>query len=291
MSAAALILLAAAAFAADPGSGKSEISQDITVMGKASAPSLSVPPPAPSKPVVDEVLQSLALGRGAGPSGPETIMVSPETSRLEHPFPEAPFLALSPENIRALYDAWVFEVRGDDGEIAARSEGVGLLRESVDWDGAGPDGRLAISAGRRYRYRFTGRRGGREFAIESDPVLIQSFTHREYAGETRMEVAIDEIFSDEKSTFATGAERYLDRMADALRAGDVRADGAFHFELYARQPRSKLVAARIAALVKFLAAALKADPEKLKIAPMPVERGEALAAFVPPSKGARLRIE
>jgi hypothetical protein len=288
MRACLLLLLAASARAA--GAGK-EISQDVTVMGKAAAPSLSVPPPSASKPVVDEVLQSLALGRGAGPSGPETIMVSPETTRLEHPFPEAPFLALSPENIRALYDAWVFEIRGDDGEIASRSEGVGILREAVDWDGAGPDGRLALSPGHRYHYRFTGRRGGREFAVESDPVLIQSFTHREYAGETRMEVSIDEIFTDGKSTFATGAERYLDRMADALRAGDTRADGTYRFELYTKTPRAKLTGARIKALVKALAAALKADSEKVKISPMPAERGEAFAAFVPPAKGPSLRIE
>jgi hypothetical protein len=260
-------------------------------MGKAAAPSLSVPPPTASKPVIDEVLQSLALGRGAGPASPETIMVSPETTRLEHPFPEAPFLALSPENIRALYDSWTFEIRGDDGEIASRSEGVGILREGVDWDGAGPDGRLAIMAGHRYHYRFTGRRGGREFAIESDPVLIQSFTHREYAGETRMEVVVDEIFTDGKSTFATGAERYLERMADALRAGDARPDRTYRFELYSRQPRAALTAARIKALVKTLADSLKADPEKVKIAPMPAERGESFAAFVPPAKGPSLRNE
>jgi hypothetical protein len=264
------------------------MSQNITVVGKAAAPSLSVPAPSPSKPVVDEVLQSLSLGRGAGPSGPETVHVSPETSRLERPFPEPPFLALSPENIRALYDAWTFAILSDDGEIAARSEGVSILRESIDWDGSGSDGRLAIVAGRRYHYRFTGRRGGREFAIESDPVPIKSFTRREYAGETRLEVAVEEIFPDEKSSYATGAERYLDAMAEALRAGDARADGTFKFELYAKAPRGKLAAARAKALAKTFAAALLVEPLRVKVALMPVERGEALAAFVPPAKGARI---
>jgi hypothetical protein len=283
------LLLAAAALAAAPASkGKEEMSQNITVVGKAAAPSLSVPPPSSSKPVVDEVLQSLTLGRGAGPAGPETVHVTPETTRLERPFPEAPFLALSPENIRALYDAWTFEVRSDDGEIATRSEGVSILRESIDWDGSGPDGRLVLAAGRRYHYRFTGRRGGREFAIESDPVTIKSFTRREYAGETRLEAAIDEIFPDDKSTYATGAERYLDRMADALRAGEARADGTYKFELYTRQPRGKLAAARMKALAKTFASALLVDRKRVKISPMPVERAEAFAAFVPPSRGARL---
>ena len=282
------LLLAVSALAADSSSGKSEMSQNITVVGKAAAPTLAVPPPSPSKPVVDEVLQSLSLGRGAGSSGPETVHVSPETSRLERPFPEAPFLALSPENIRALYDAWTFEIRSDDGELATRSEGVSILRESIDWDGSGPDGRLALVPGRRYHYRFTGRRGGREFAIESDPVTIQSFLRREYAGETRLEVAIDEIFPDGKSSYATGAERYLNAMAEALRAGDARADGIFKFELYTKVPRGKLVAGRVKALAKTFASALLTDPKRVIIQPMPVERGEALAAFVPPSKGARL---
>jgi hypothetical protein len=286
------VILAAAALAAEPSSkGRSEMSQNITVIGKAAAPSLSVPPPSPSKPVVDEVLQSLTLGRGAGPSGPETVRVAPDTSRLERPFPEPPFLALSPENIRALYDAWTFEIRSDDGEIAARSEGVSILRESLDWDGSGPDGRLALAAGRRYHYRFMGRRGGREFAIESDPVTIKSFTRREYAGETRLEATIDEIFPDGKSSYATGAERYLDLMAEALRAGEGRADGTYKFELYTKEPRGKLARARMKALAKTFASALLVDPKRVKISPMPVERGEALAAFVPPSKGARIRNE
>jgi len=289
---AALLLAAAPALAADSAKNATQISQDITVRAKAAAPSLSVPPPAPSKPVVDEVLRSLDLGKSGG-SGPraETVRVAPEATRLETPFPEPPLLALSPENIRALYDSWTFEIREADGGIAARSEGVGMLRESVDWDGAGPDGRLALAPGRRYFYRFTGRRGAREFAIESDPVAIKSFTRRQYGGETRLEVAIDEVFVDGKAAFATGAERYLDRMADALRAGDARPDGSFRFELYAKDLRGKLAKARIKALVKRFAAALKADPAKVKIAALPAERAEALAAFLPPSSGPRLHIE
>ena len=284
----ALLLASTAHAAASSKKGNSEMSQNITVVGRASAPALAVPPPSPSKPVVDEVLRSLSLGRGAAPAGAETVHVSPETTRLEHPFPEAPFLALSPENIRALYDAWTFEVRSDDGEIATRSEGVSILRESIDWDGSGPDGRLVLVAGRRYHYRFTGRRGGREFAIESDPVLIKSFTRREYAGETRLEAAIEEIFPDDKSTYATGAERYLEAMAEALRAGDARADGTYKFELYSKRPRSKLTAARAKALAKTFGKALLVEPARVKISPTPAERGEALAAFVPPAKGARI---
>ncbi|HXT02146.1 MAG TPA: hypothetical protein VN915_15840 [Elusimicrobiota bacterium] len=289
MTSALALLLASAllAHAAD-AKGKSEMSQNITVVGRAAAPALAVPPPSPSKPVVDEVLRSLALGRGEGPAGPEVVHVSPESFRLERPFPDAPFLALSPENIHALYDSWTFEVLSDDGEIATRSEGVSILRESIDWDGSGLDGRLVLIAGRRYRYRFTGRRGGREFVVESDPVLIKSFTRREYAGETRLEAAIEEIFTDKTASYATGAERYLDAMADALRAGDARADGTYRFELYTKDPRGKLAAARAKALAKLFGKGFLVEPARVKVQPMPVERGEALAAFVPPAKGPRI---
>lgn len=291
--AAAALLLAAAARAAEPAKkGSTEISQDITVRAKAAAPALAVPPPSASKPVVDEVLRSLDLGRGEG-SGPraETVRVAPESARLETPFPEPPFLALSPENIRALYDSWTFEVREADGGIVTKSEGVGVLRERVDWDGAGADGRLEIAPGKRYFYRFTGRRGGREFVVESDPVDVESFTRRQYGGETRMEVAIEDVFVEGKTAFATGAERYLARMADALRAGDPRPDGTYRFELYSKDARGKLAKARAKALLKRLAAALSADPAKVKLSVLPAERSEALAAFVPPSKGPRLHIE
>ena len=289
---AVLLLAAASALAAAPAKGKAatEISQDITVKAKAAGPALAVPPPSASRPVVDEVLSSIDLGRGGyGKPAAETVRVTPESSRLEAPFPEPPFLALSPENIRALYDSWTFEIRDADGGIAMRTEGVGVLREAVDWDGAGPDGRLALAAGKRYRYRFTGRRGSREFVIESDPVDIKSFTRRQYGGETRLEAAVDEVFTDGKATFATGAERYLDRMTDALRAGDPRPDGTYRFELYAKDLRGKLVAARVKALVKRVSAALRCDPAKVKVQPLPAERSEALAAFVPPMKGPALR--
>ncbi|MDE2511307.1 MAG: hypothetical protein KGL74_09315 [Elusimicrobia bacterium] len=281
--------LATAAHAAAPA--KTEISQDITVHARAAAPSLAVPPPSPAPPLVDEVLNSLRLGRGAGEAPPETVHTTPESVRLEQPFPDPPFLALSPENIQALYDSWTFQVRAVDGDIVYRADGVGLLRDKIEWDGAGPDGRLNVAAGRRYRYKFTGRRGGREFVVESDPVSINSFTHREYAGETRLEVAPYEIFVEGKASYATGADRYLDAMTDALRAGEPRRDGTFRFELYAAKPRAKLTLSRVRALKKRISASLRVDPARVKIAALPVERGEGLAVLVPPSKGPRLRIE
>lgn len=284
------LLLAVAACAAGSQGEKATISSDITVRSKAAGPSLSVPPPAPSKPVVDEVLGSLSLGRGSAGPGVETIHVSLEGSRLERPFPESPFLALSPENIRARYDSWAFEVLDAEG-IVWRTEGVGLLNEKVDWDGAGVDGRLALVAGQSYRYRFTGQRGGRAFRIESDPAALKSFTHREYVGETRLEVSASEIFAAGTNTFTPGADRFLNAMAERLRTSENRSDGTYKLELYTQDPRGKLAKARSKALAKKLSASLLVAVERVVVTPLPVERGEALAAFLAPSKGARFRRE
>ena len=70
-------ILAITASAADPAKAKTEISQDITVHARASAPALAVPAPTPSKPIVDEVLNSIPLGRHAGAAKPDTVHTTP----------------------------------------------------------------------------------------------------------------------------------------------------------------------------------------------------------------------
>lgn len=281
------LLLAAAA---EP-EGRAVLSQDITVRAKAGGPAVSVPPPAPSKPVVDEVLRTLSLGRGGPGPGAERVRVSPETAaRLESPFPEPPFLALSPENIEALYDSWSFEVLGA-GEIVWRTEGVGLLRERLDWTGLGPYGRLAVAAGESYSYRFTGRRGARSFVIESEPVRLRTFSHREYVGETRLEAAAAEIFEAGKDVFAAPAKPLLDAMAERLSSAEPRPDKRHRLELYSGEPRGRLAKQRAASLAKFFANALAVPLESVNVAILPPERGEAVAAFLPPSRGPGLRIE
>ncbi len=280
------IAWAVAAFAGPLKVDNNLAQEDVTIRSKSSGPALSVPPPTLSKPVIDEVLKSLDLGRGEGSDKTvDTIHVTPNAARFRQPFPEPPFLALSPENIRATYDSWTFEIREADGDVAQRAEGVGILREGLDWDGAGADGRLEVKPGRRYFYRFTGQRGPRQFVVESDPVLLNSFTRREYGGETRLEAAIEEIFVDGKIVFATGAERYLNAMAEALRAGEARPDGTYRFELYARDLRAPLTQKRIKVLTERLGAGLAGGTKRIRVSPMTVERSEALAAFIPPSKG------
>lgn len=286
------LLLLFAALPAWSAPAKSELSQDITVKSRASgAVGVQVAPPTASKPVIDEVLHSLSLGRGAHAPAAERIRAGGDIARFERPFPEPPFLALSPANIVAVYDEWAFEVLDNEGDIVWKSDGVGMLNEKVDWDGGGPDGRLSVVAGRSYHYRFTGRRAGRAFVIESDPVPLKSFTHREYAGETRLEADADLFFEEGKVDLKKDSGIWIEALASRLRLGEPRSDGTYKIELSAKNIRGKLPPLRAKLLTRRLAKALVVAPEKVKVSLMPAIRGEAVSAFLPPSKGAALRIE
>ncbi len=286
---AAILLIAASAHAAPK---PRELNEDITVKARAAAGAgVQVAPPAASKPVIDEVLRSLTLGRGATVPAAERIRSGGDVSRFLRPYPEAPFLALSPANIAALYDEWSFEILDDQGEIAWKSEGVGVLNDKIDWDGSGPDGRLAVVAGRSYRYRFTGRRGGRAFVVESDPVPLKSFTHREYAGETRFEAEISLFFEDAKAASAKSADEWIDALSRRLRSGEPRPDGNYKVELAMKDLRGRLAKDRAKLLARKLAKALVVSPERVIVSLMPALRGESVSGFTPPSKGPALRIE
>lgn len=286
----ALLLLSAPAFAAKKA--PKELNEDITVKARAAgAAGVQVAPPAASKPVIDEVLKSLSLGRGARAPAAERIRTGGDVARFLRPYPESPFLALSPANIVALYDQWSFEVVDSEGEIVWKSDGVGVLQDKIDWDGTGPDGRLTIVAGRSYHYRFTGSRAGRSFVIESDPVPLKSFTHREYAGETRLEADIGLFFESGKAESVKGADEWIDALARRLRSGEPRADGNYKIELAMKDLRSPLAKGRAKLLSRKLAKALVVSPERVVVSLMPALRGEAVSGFTPPSKGAALRIE
>ena len=271
---------------------KSELSQDITVHSRAAgAAGVQVAPPTASKPVIDEVLRSLSLGRGTHAPAAERIRAGGDNARFARPFPEPPFLALSPANIVAVYDEWTFEILDNEGDIVWKSDGVGMLNEKVDWDGGGPDGRLVVVAGRSYHYRFTGRRAGRSFVIESDPVPLKSFTHREYAGETRLEADSSLFFVEGKAELSKEGGAWVDALGSRLRQGEPRADGNYKEELSAKDVRGKIAKGRAKILAKRLAKSLVVAPERVIVSLMPAMRGEAVSAFLPPSKGAALRVE
>lgn len=289
MIASLLMLLALPAWSAP---SKSELSQDMIIKARAAGGAgVQVAPPTASKPIIDEVLRSLSLGRGARAPAAERIRTGGDVARFQRPFPEPPFLALSPANIVAVYDEWSFEVLDNEGDIVWKSDGVGMLNEKIDWDGGGPDGRLSVVAGRSYHYRFTGRRAGRAFVVESDPVPLKSFTHREYAGETRLEADLRLIFEDGKAAFTKEAGAWIDAFASRLRLGEPRADGNYKLELAAKEVRAKLTQARAKALGKRLAKSLLVAPERVVVSLMPAMRGEAVSAFLPPSKGPALRVQ
>lgn len=283
---AALLLLAAPALSQQKGG--SELRQDITVKAKAGGPGLAVPPPAPAKPVIDEVLRSLTLARDDQGTSTTRIRVGGDPARFERPFPEPPYLSLSPANIEALYDSWTFEVFADR-EPVWRAEGVGLLRERLDWEGQGPAGALALSPGKSYRYRFTGRRGERGFTIESEPVRIVSFVHREYVGETRLETRASMIFEAEGARLAPTAKPFLEEMAERLRLGEPRPDGTFKCELYAPDVRARLAQDRAKALNKWFSDQLVVAKQRVVVSLIPETRGEALACFLAAPKGPGLR--
>lgn len=273
-------------------STKSELSQDITIKSRAAGSAgVQVAPPTASKPVIDEVLRSLTLGRGKTAPAAERIRTGGDNARFNRPYPEPPFLALSPANIVAVYDEWEFVVADNEGDIVWKSDGVGMLNEKIDWDGGGPDGRLAVVAGRSYHYRFTGRRAGRAFVIESEPVPLKSFTHREYAGETRLEADASLFFVEGKSVFTKESGVWLDALASRLRLGEPRSDGNYRLELAAKDLRGKVAQDRAKALRRRLAKALVVIPERVVVSLMPSSRGESVSAFLPPSKGPALRVD
>ncbi len=288
---AAFLLAAVVANSADD-TAKSSLSQDITVKSRAAgATGVQVAPPTASKPVIDEVLRSLSLGRGAVAPALERIRVVGENARLAKPFPKQPFLALSPANIAAVYDEWVFEVLDNEGDIVWKSDGVGSLQEKLYWDGTGPDSRLCLIAGRSYHYRFTGRRAGRAFIIESEPVALKSFTYHEYAGETRLEADLALFFAEGKAVLAKDGGPWLEALAGRLRQGEPRADGNYKVEFYAKNLRSKTTLSRVKALSLRLSKVLLVAPERVVVSLIFATRGEAVAAFLPPAKGGALQIE
>ncbi len=287
---AALVILSALAACGAQAASQTELSQDITVHAHAAVVGVQVAAPAASKPVIDEVLRSLSLGRGGGAAAVH-ISAGGDEARLSRPYPEPPYLSLSPANIAALYDEWTFEILDSQDKLVWKTEGVGVLKERVDWDGSGPEGQLAIVTGASYHYRFTGRRAGREFVIDSDPALLRSFIRREYAGETRLVADIGAFFEEGKASFSKESRAWIDALAGRLRQGDANADGGYKVELSARDARGKLASARAKALGKRLAAALFVNAKRVPVLVTAASRGETVSAFLPPSKGPALRIE
>ena len=279
------------AYGAEKKPEKSTISEDITIKSRPAGPGVEVAPPAASKAVVDEVLKSLSLGRGHVAHAPSRIGVEADIARVKAPFPEGPWLSFSAENVAALYDHWTFEVLDDRERILYSERGVGALKQRIDWHGTGGEAGFVLETGRAYRYRFTGQRGDRSFVVESEPLPIASFSHVEYAGNTRLEAALPLVFDSGKASFSKDAPRWLEQFSSKFRLSEPRPDGTYKLELAMKDPHSELANKRAKALSARLARSLVVNKKKVIVERVPAPRGESVAAILPPGRGAPLRIE
>lgn len=278
-----LLLLAAALQAKE--SDASALQQDISIRGKAAAGAgVQVSAPRADRAVADEVINSLDLTRKSQRAPVPHATVSGSSQRLERPFPEPPFLTLSPRTASDAYDRWTFEVF-DESERVYSQSGNGRLREALVWDGAGEAGGTAVRVERSYSFRFTGWDGDRAFVISSDPIRLSSLSYREFLGETHLEVSNEAVFSEGEASFAAGSSRFLNALGERLRRANLQGQ-PYRLTLYHDKPRGKLASARGRLVKKFFAKYLVITPERVEVDVLSAgARGEALACVLPPERG------
>ncbi len=283
-----LALSATPLFAAD--AQDSQISTQIDVKPAAAVgPQVQVPAPRPDKAVVDEVIGTLDLGRSTGDEAPPTTRVSAASKRLARPFPEPPFLTLSPSAVAQDYDGWEFEVLSGRS-VVWRTEGEGRLTERVEWDGSGTAGDTAARVGEQYYFRFLGKAPGAPVLLLSEPIRLKSIALREFLGSVDLEVSNDVLFERGKAEFSLEAPAYLAEMAERMRRSDTPAAESYKLVLYDDAPRGKLAQARARLLRRYFSKELIVAPEKIRIDALTTGgRGRATVCVLPPEKGDRFK--
>ncbi len=278
------LALSISAFGDSP-KDRPEIREEVTVRAKGGGPPLQLPPPTADKAVLQEVLSSLKLLRDGPPAA--TVRLSAWARRLELPFPEPPYLALSPKAVAADHDSWAFEVL-EEGRVVWRSEGRGRIAERIAWEGTGPAGEMAARVGRSYQFRFTGR-GEKPFVISSEPLALKSLSYRDNLGRLRLEAAVSELFQEGKAAWRAGSDKYLAALAGRLRLLDPRSEPAL-FVLYAEKPKSALARARARTLRLYFSKRLLVAPSLVAVDILArAGREEAVACLLPPEAGAAIR--
>jgi hypothetical protein len=269
----------------------SDLRQDISIRGKAAAGAgVQVSAPRADAAVTAEVVDSLDLTRKAHRAAVPHATVAGGGERLERPFPEAPFLTLSPRTAADAYDRWSFEVY-DGTRLVHRQEGNGRLYEKLEWDGSGDAGRLVVQAGSSYAFRFTGWDGDRAFVISSDPVRLASLAYKEFLGETHLEAANDVLFTAGEASFKPGSDRFLTAMGDRMRRSNVQGE-PYRLVLYQAKPRSASAAARGRLLRKYFAGYLVINPERVRVDVLSLGvRGDVTACVLPPERGDSIRTD
>lgn len=286
--------LLAAGWLAPPALGadgaKTEIREEIKVRGKApGGPPLQVPPP-DGKAAADEVIRSLDIYRADHKLEAPKVKMGGLSKRLDRPFPEPPYLSLSPALIEAPYDAWTFEVLQGATPVW-RGEGEGRLKERLEWDGSGSLGDNAIKVGRAYHFRFRAREGEQQFVLTSEPVTLKSLVFKETLGGSQLEVANSVLFATGKPSFKKGSETYLDEMGARMRRVSLGKE-PYRLVLYQDKPKSALARQRADRLARFFAKYLVLNPKRVEVSVRtPGERGDVTSCALPAETGATIRME
>lgn len=259
---------------------------EVSIKAKAaSGPAVQVPPPRPDRIVVDEVIRTLDLGRSA-PLSEQAAKgtIKAASKRLSEPFPEAPFLTLSPKTIEAAYDGWSFEVLIEH-EVVYKTEGPGEMREPLDWDGSGAADEIAARVDAPYSFRFVGRGDGAPIVLVSEPYALKSLRHRDYLGTTHLELSTSLLFQKGKAAFTLDAGPYLVALAERMRRANM-GGAPYKFTLYDDQPRSELAKKRARAVARHFSKELLIAPERVQVEALTAgRRGRALVCVLPPEQG------
>ena len=286
----AACLMAGAGEAKDKKKGDDTGVQEITIKGKGpGGPPVRLPAVGPDAAVADEVAQSLQILRVEHkPPSPELRVPGGPAKRLSRPFPEPPFLTFNPKIYSQPYERWVFEVFEGERAMSRRS-GHGRASEIIDWDGTDDAGRIAARVGQAYHFRFTGVQGGEELSLTSEVVGLNSLLYRESLGDVHMEVGVPMLFATGKAALLESAAPYLRALSDRLRRLNP-ALGPLRLTLFQREPRGRLAMRRAKAVKAFLLKSLIVHASRLEIdLSEPSDRGEILAAVLPPDGGAVIR--
>lgn len=289
----AALALSLAAWGGAPGESEKKddaslIRQDITIKAKsAGGPPVQVPPPAPDKAVLNEVIRSLDVYARPHKAGPPAVRLEATEERLARPFPEPPFLVFPSRH--SDYDQWLFEIfSGDDFIWGMKGEAA---EDKPEWDGTGRTGAMAAVAGKSYYFQFTGRKGGQDFTLSSVAILFRSLAFKEALGDVHLEIGNFLLFKPGKSAFTEGADLYLREMGSRMRRVNLR-DEPYRLELYQDKPGSKLAKARAAALSRFFSKYLLISAARISVDIRPIgERGDATACVLPMEPGAMIKMD
>ncbi len=255
------------------------IKQDITIKGKSGpGPGLEVPGPAPQRAVLAEVVDSLEIAGSSHGPGIHRISLGALKKRLARPFPSSPYLAVSPRPDRN-FNLWRFEILSA-GEPIWHTTGEGRVGGTLEWDGTGASGSVAIRVGRPYRMKFTASWGRERYHLESEDVILASVAYLETLGGRHLEVELSRVFEGKTSKLAAGAEEFLELMAESLRRVEV---GQNSYRIMLRQdPSAKGVADRVRVLRRYFANKLVISPKRVAIeVESPRERGETIDCPIP----------